>query len=151
MVIPSETDTVTIRVAQYGDAPVLVDLLAQLGYPQTLVVVEQMLQRSAADRTQIVFVAEYEQQVVGFAALVKLYYFHRHEDMARLSSLVVNEAHRSHRIGEQLLQAAEQWARQQQCKVLELASNVKRVDAHRFYERLGYNKTGWRLWKAIAE
>jgi GNAT superfamily N-acetyltransferase len=70
--------------------------------------------------------------------------------LARLASLVVDDTCRSQGIGEQLLHASESWARAQHCDVLELSSNIKRVDAHRFYERLGYNKTGWRLWKALS-
>lgn len=142
-------NTVVIRDAVAADAAALSPLLEQLGYPRSVADTEQLLLHYQKHLEHAVLVAQWQNHVVGFAALTSFYYFHSAQRLARLASLVVDDSCRSQGIGEQLLHAAEKWAIAQHCDVLELSSNIKRVDAHRFYERLGYNKTGWRLWKAL--
>jgi ribosomal protein S18 acetylase RimI-like enzyme len=48
---------------------------------------------------------------------------------------------RSRGIGEQLVQWALAQARERQCKLVELLTHHTRVDAQRFYERLGFSKS----------
>jgi ribosomal protein S18 acetylase RimI-like enzyme len=48
---------------------------------------------------------------------------------------------RSRGIGEQLVQWAVAQARERQCKLVELLTHQTRVDAQRFYERLGFSKS----------
>jgi len=48
---------------------------------------------------------------------------------------------RSRGIGEQLVQWAIAQARGRQCKLVELLTHQTRVDAQRFYERLGFSKS----------
>jgi ribosomal protein S18 acetylase RimI-like enzyme len=48
---------------------------------------------------------------------------------------------RSRGIGEQLVQWAIAQARERQCKLVELLTHQTRVDAQRFYERLGFSKS----------
>ncbi len=145
----SLTPIVSLRVATISDADALSLLLTQLGYPRSVAATEQLLIATQKQLDEIVIVAVSDSVVVGFVALTRFHYFHSDQRLARLASLIVDERYRSQQIGEQLVSAAEQWARDQHCDVLELSSNIKRVDAHRFYERLGYNKTGWRLWKTL--
>lgn len=40
--------------------------------------------------------------------------------------------------GHRLMQAAEQWAREQGCWAIYLRSHVSRADAHQFYHKIGY-------------
>jgi GNAT superfamily N-acetyltransferase len=49
--------------------------------------------------------------------------------------------HRSAGIGTALLEAAVQRARQAGCYRVQLTSNVLRTDAHRFYQRHGFEPT----------
>jgi N-acetylglutamate synthase-like GNAT family acetyltransferase len=44
-------------------------------------------------------------------------------------------------IGEQLVRWAVDEARAQGCKLVELLTHLTRVDAHRFYERLGFSRS----------
>ncbi|CCE06427.1 conserved hypothetical protein [Bradyrhizobium sp. STM 3843] len=48
---------------------------------------------------------------------------------------------RSRGIGEQLLQWAIGQARERRCKLIELLTHHSRVDAQRFYERLGFERS----------
>jgi len=53
----------------------------------------------------------------------------------------VSSTHRGRRIGETLVEAAAQRARERGCRVVQLTTDRSRVDAHRFYERLGFEST----------
>ena len=57
---------------------------------------------------------------------------------AEICGLVVEEAHRGHGVGTELLEAVEDWARSQGRDGIRVRSNVLREDAHRFYEGRGY-------------
>ena len=50
-------------------------------------------------------------------------------------------AHRSRGLGTRMIQWAIEQARDRGCGIVQLTSNKKRLDAHRFYERLGFLKS----------
>ena len=50
-------------------------------------------------------------------------------------------AHRSKGLGSEMIQWAIAQARERGCGMVQLTSNKKRLDAHRFYERLGFLKS----------
>lgn len=49
--------------------------------------------------------------------------------------------HRSKGLGTRMIQWAIEQARERGCGMVQLTSNKKRLDAHRFYERLGFLKS----------
>lgn len=53
----------------------------------------------------------------------------------------ISPAHRSKGLGTQMIQWAMEQARHRGCGMVQLTSNKKRLDAHRFYERLGFLKS----------
>jgi GNAT superfamily N-acetyltransferase len=117
----------------------LTPLCGQLGYPSSE---EQVAARLAgilaAGSEHTLFVAETPSgELAGF---LDIFVMHMIEtDMrAEVAALVVDEAHRSRKVGQRLIERAEEWARQQGCTAIGLRSNVVRERAHRFYERLGY-------------
>lgn len=71
--------------------------------------------------------------------------------MGRITSLVVDEAHRRERIGIALIGVAEQWFRTKGCIKFEVTSGNKRLDAHHFYEKNGYALDGLRFSKVTKE
>ncbi len=89
-----------------------------------------------------VMVAEIGGTVVGtlqFHVLPSL--SHRALPTAEVESVHVAESFRGQRIGEAMMSWAIGEARRLGCKRLQLTSNKARVDAHRFYERLGFEKS----------
>lgn len=52
--------------------------------------------------------------------------------------LVVDKDHRCIGIGRILIQQIEQWASLAGCEGVMLRSNIKRQEAHLFYEKIGY-------------
>jgi GNAT superfamily N-acetyltransferase len=59
--------------------------------------------------------------------------------------MVVDEPFRGRGIGTELVRAAEQALKERGCYMVEVTSHVRRTEAHRFYERLGYARTSVRL------
>ena len=58
----------------------------------------------------------------------------------QIGGTVTEAQQRSRGVGEALMQVAEAWARGKGCTSVALYSRVDRDRAHRFYERLGYEK-----------
>jgi len=65
--------------------------------------------------------------------------------------LVVDERVRGGGIGAALVHAAERALTDASCGIVEVTSHVRREDAHRFYERLGYERTSVRLSREPGE
>lgn len=137
------------RSASPKDAPALADLTTQLGYPVTT---DEMGERLAAVLAAdgALLLAEGGDRVVGWVhvRIVPLLT----GSHAEIDGLVVDEAHRGRRIGAALLREAEEWAVERGASRMVVRSNVVREQAHRFYERLGYErfKTSYNLEKRLG-
>lgn len=60
---------------------------------------------------------------------------------AQLEGVRVSSNHRGEKVGEQLVLEAIKRARAAGCGLVQLTSDVSRLDARRFYERLGFKAT----------
>ncbi len=91
-------------------------------------------------------------EVVGVAQVVVFAHFQRAGGRcAEVESVHVRADRRSRGIGAALLAAAEGLARDRGCYRIQLTSNVTRFDAHRFYERQGYEPTHRGFKKYLAD
>ncbi|MED0971004.1 GNAT family N-acetyltransferase [Bacillus paramycoides] len=63
--------------------------------------------------------------------------------------LVTAEAHRSKGYGNVLLSYIEDWGMENGCESIDLTSAFPRLDAHRFYEREGYDKVSFSFHKKL--
>jgi GNAT superfamily N-acetyltransferase len=48
-----------------------------------------------------------------------------------------------------LVEAVEQWCRDQGCGLIEVTSNDRRAEAHAFYRHMGYERTSIRFAKTL--
>jgi len=128
-----------IREAVLADAEPLVPLFAELGYPGTVAEMQVRLQRVLADENHRVLMAtDSAGEVIGGVHIQRL--MSLDADLSgQILGLVVAEKARRHGVGRALMTAAEDWARGRKCTKVILRSNVKRVDAHAFYEGIGYS------------
>lgn len=95
-----------------------------------------------ADPNQRLVVAEYEGQPVGTLQLSFI------PGIARLGQFrcIIEAVHivptrRNLGLGGELIRWAIDQARDRDCGLVQLTSNKKRLDAHRFYERLGFARS----------
>src|SRR5688572_15236537 len=128
----------TLRAPVPGDAPRISDLLGQLGWSVPPVAIAAEL--SASPATEVV-VAESDGVVVGLIAVTTRRQFQRAGNLITIDTLVVDEQHRSAGVGEQLVGVAVAAAERSKAQAIELVSDLRRVDARRFYERLGFQIT----------
>jgi GNAT superfamily N-acetyltransferase len=137
MQLPSNDLAVSIRDAMPADVERIVALASQLGYETPLAHVEAVIHATSQDRAILV-------AVVPRAGVVGWTFVAREDTLiasrrAEIAGLIVEDEFRGHRIGEMLVEAAEEWARKRGCATLRLLSNVVRERAHTFYARLGYD------------
>jgi len=92
-----------------------------------------------ADPNQRLVVAEYEGKPAGTLQLTFI------PGIARLGEMrcIIEAVHiapdlRSRGLGSQMIRWAIEEARARGCGLVQLTSNKKRIDAHRFYQRLGF-------------
>lgn len=148
--IPVHTP-VRIRAAVLSDVEDLAGLMNQLGHPTDR---DEMAQRMAvilSDHSYHTLVAECGAKVVGMIGLVKSHFYEENGDYVRIAALVVDESHRGQGTGQMLVQAGEKWALDAGANSVMLNSNRKRLDAHRFYERLGYEAGHLGFRKTVVE
>lgn len=88
-------------------------------------------------------------EVVGMIGLHMQFHLHHANWIGEIQELVVMPQARGLKIGSQLLAWAEDEARRAGAEMTELSTNVKRLDAHRFYLREGYTQSHFRFTKAL--
>lgn len=87
--------------------------------------------------------------VVGLGVLLITFQLHHGKRMAEITELVVDSEHRSSGIGKALVDEMTRIATENHCGGIEVASNRKRLAAHRFYEREGFTNTHCKLTKKL--
>ncbi len=141
---------VTVRLARRDDVPAVVRLLADdvLGAERERVeapvapVYLQAFDEMATQPGNTLLVALRGDEVVGCLQLTITPGLSRMGmRRAQLEGVRVAVSHRGAGIGEQLVTEAIVRARAAGCGLVQLTSDVTRVDAIRFYERLGFKAT----------
>ena len=93
----------------------------------------------AADPRSTLYVARLGERVVGTYQLCILRHLSHHGGhVAQIESVHVASDVRRRGIGEAMMRHAIDEARRRGCHRVQLTSNKRRVDAHRFYTRLGF-------------
>jgi ribosomal protein S18 acetylase RimI-like enzyme len=135
-----------VREATASDVTQLAPLLIELGYPVDVDVLAERFQ-SFTSLGECALVAELEGRLVGLLTLHVTNVLHRPGSVGRITTLVVATALHGKGIGRMLVEDAETRLWRKGCVLIEVTSNMKRTDAHAFYERLGYDKTSYRFGK----
>ena len=130
--------TATLRRARQDDAAELARLSAQLGYPQQDVVFAARLRRLLVSADHPVIVASDDgRTLLGFVAIERRLLLEAGERV-EIVGLVVDDRARRRGIGQALVRAAEDWARDIGVAELMVRSNAARAESHPFYEGRGF-------------
>lgn len=130
---------IKIRFARISDAPKVADLCSQLGHAATQGEIEERLRVVMKDPSQAILVAEVDDEVLGLVNVVAMYEL-LSGIQGRIWGLVVDDKARGLGLGRRLMEVAEKWVKEKGSSTMKVNSNVKRVDAHKFYEKIGYEK-----------
>ncbi|MDQ0576627.1 GNAT family N-acetyltransferase [Agromyces albus] len=140
-----------IRLADATDSAAIASLLGELGYPTTPSAVAARFVRVASSAQDAAWLAlDDDGEPIGFAAGHHTWVYVLDAPVAELTSLVVTEASRGTGAGRALVDAFEAWCAAAGCVRASVASSFRRVDAHAFYERLGYEQLAKKFEKAFA-
>jgi GNAT superfamily N-acetyltransferase len=142
--------TLTYRKATESDLPFIVRLLTEDAvvetddrpdepfHPHYVAALRELI----ADPNQMMMTAILAGETVGTIQLTFI------PGIARLGmkrclveAVHIAPAHRGKGLGSQMIRWAIAQAGQRGCGMVQLTSNKKRLDAHRFYERLGFQKS----------
>ena len=127
-----------IRKIELKDAGELCKICSEeMGYECAPALVKSKIEKLDLKR-EAVFVAEEESQLLGFIHVERyeVLYF---ESMANILGLAVKKDFQKQGLGKALLLAAENWAQKNGIYLMRLNSGINRIDAHGFYEHLGYD------------
>ena len=134
-----------IRAAVADDVPAIVAMLADdpLGArresPGDLTPYLAALQRLSSDPNQHLVVAVREGRVIGTLQLTVIPGLSRRgATRSVIEAVRVHADERGSGLGTQLIEWAIAESRRQDCRLVQLTSDASRTDAHRFYERLGF-------------
>jgi GNAT superfamily N-acetyltransferase len=142
--------SLTYRKAAEADLPFIVQLLTEDAvrvtedkpdepfHPRYVAALREL----EADPNQMMMLAVLEGETVG---TIQLTFIPGISGLGTRRCLVeavhISPAHRSKGLGTQMIHWAIEQARERGCGMVQLTSNKKRLDAHRFYERLGFLKS----------
>ncbi|MGH8025383.1 MAG: GNAT family N-acetyltransferase [Pseudoxanthomonas sp.] len=135
--MPEHGLRLTPRAARMDDSAEVARLCTQLGYPTTA---DEMAARmsvviSAGDRQ--VFVVESGDRLLGWIG-IELRTTLETGRKAEIIGLVVDAQARRSGTGKALVDAAENWVRQNGLDALMVRSNTVRLESHPFYEGIGF-------------
>lgn len=136
---------VIFRAAVRADLPAVVALLADdpLGKGRELAVVDEAYERAFADITadprNVLVVADDGGEVVGCLQITYIPGLSRRgAERSQIESVRVRSDRLGQGLGSQLLAWAIDQAKRRGCALVQLTTDKTRVEAHRFYARLGF-------------
>jgi GNAT superfamily N-acetyltransferase len=145
---PPPAPKLELRPARPADAAAIASLISllqhEIGEPQLKKNLSQL-----AKLGEPPIVATLDKQVVGLCGVHKMVAIHRPAPVGRITILVVAHAARDRGVGRLLVEAAEQWCRDQGCALLEVTSHDRLTAAHAFYRHLGFERTSLRFAKTL--
>ncbi len=95
-----------------------------------------------ADKNNFLMVIELEKEVIGTCHLTIMPSLTlQGSKRMNIEAVRVDEKFSGQGIGSWMMQKAIEFAKNNEIKIVQLTTNKKRFDAHRFYERLGFEKT----------
>lgn len=142
--------SITVRSPTVTDAPAIAVLLGVLGYPTDSTTVPDRLVRLNSFHSALALVAVAEGAVVGVVTAQLFPSIHDDAPVAWLTTLVIATELQGRGVGRQLVRAVEDWSREGGAARISVTSGAHRLEAHGFYEGLGYAQTGVRLGRSLT-
>ncbi|WP_454967993.1 GNAT family N-acetyltransferase [Gemella sanguinis] len=125
----------------------------ELGYDVDLDIVKKQIEKLTNDNKHNIIIGfenEQTRKIVGFVH-AELYESLYMDTGLNILELAVDSNFQGQGIGKKLMSAIEDYALKNNISFIRLNSNVRRVEAHKFYESIGYicDKTQKRLIKKL--
>ena len=130
---------IIVREMLEEDAAQVNSLSAQLGYPLSIDQTFENIRAVLQSKKHTAFVAVHKNRVIGWigAAQIIMIEVMPH---CEINGLVIDEQFRGVGVGKLLIEKVSQWAKENRNDKLTLHCNIKRKEAHLFYERIGFKE-----------
>ena len=140
--------TIEIRKATEADLPTILDLYSQPeldnGLKPSMAQAKALFERIQHYPNYHLYVAELSGSIVGtFALLIMDNLLHLGHPSGIVEAVAVDPACQGQGIGKAMMQFALEQCRHADCYKMALSTNLKRKNAHAFYESLGFTKHGF--------
>ena len=137
-----------IRKASKQDIPSILELLYELGRPEPIdarevKVFENKIKEYFSDPSKFILVAVINSKIVGLVSIILLRRLNRAKFEMYIPELVVKNEFRYSGIGKKLISECIQLGKSKKCYRIRLESGTKRKESHKFYEDLGFEKSGF--------
>jgi GNAT superfamily N-acetyltransferase len=130
---------VQIREISEKDTESVATLSTQLGYESDIKKTSARIKSINNSNENCAFVALIDGKIVGW---IHGFYTLRIESdpFVEIGGLIVDENYRNLKIGKQLIENVNLWAKKHQVKKLKVRCNIKRTESHKFYEQIGFKE-----------
>ncbi len=141
---------INIRIAKKEDLQAIVKLIADDDIVGGREIYSEPLNQIYLDAFEIIdkdphnelIVAESDSKILGTLQITYIpYIINKGKSRALIEAVMVSQESTGMGIGTQIMKWAIQRAKDKNCCFVQLTTNKKRADAHRFYERLGFKST----------
>ena len=127
---------IKIRKVSIDDVDAIVSLSKELGYEPQRSEIENKIHKFELSLAEEVFVAEHE-KVVGWMHISHVEPLESNP-FVEIRGIVVTQDYRKKGIGTKLIQRAEEWAKEKNCKKIRVRTNVKREETRKYYRNLNF-------------
>ncbi|SKB13553.1 conserved hypothetical protein [Planktothrix sp. PCC 11201] len=111
--------------------------------PLSLSEVEQIFEQIQQVPNYNIYIAWLNGEPVGTFSLLFIPMILHHSKSAVIDAVIVTSGYRNQGIGKAMMHEALKLSREAGCYKAMLSSNLKRTNAHQFYESLGFKQHGW--------
>ena len=136
----------SIRKASEKDTDAIYALICELEntkYSKSLF--NELLKQNVNDIRVGYFVAQVDEQTVGFGSVYLNKLLHHCGTVAEIQELIISEVYRDKKIGSNLLSEMIKWSEQHKALQVEVCCNNSRNKAQSFYESNGFVQTHQKL------
>ena len=144
-----------IRTATKNDIPIILSLLYELDRPKPdkdsdLDFFRTLVQKQLTDSDKTILVAEIDDvTVVGRMSIVFLPRLNQLESEIYVPELIISKNYQNQGIGTMLLHSSISLAKKRNCNRIRLESGFNRKEAHKFYQKFGFEKTSFSFLKNL--
>jgi ribosomal protein S18 acetylase RimI-like enzyme len=144
---------IEIRKLTIEDLGGLTNLLEQLWIdkPVDTHAVKKVIEKGLDSDHQFYICATDGKKLAGYCSLTIKNSLWMSANLGNVDELVVDREYMNQGIGKLLMNEIEKIAKDYDCKRLELDSAFHRTNAHKFYEKLGFEKRAWLFTKEISK
>ncbi len=144
----NKINSFSIREAVLDDLPVILEIYRELTEdPEdkiSIVEAGKKFEKIKSYPDYKIYVAEYRNKIIGtFALLIMDNIAHRGEPSSIVEDVAVKKEFQGKGIGKEMMKYAMIISRQKGCYKMVLSSHMRRIQAHKFYESLGFIKHGF--------